>query len=251
MADDNQLFSFQGYIYLGDLSGRKIINPFWVGDATMNVALETESVEHNESFSGQRLPYGRLTTKKSATATLTLFEAKADNLTLALYGSKVPVAAGTVTAEDLPEATDGNLVELDHSLVTGLVLTDSTASPITLIEGEHYALENAAGGLIKLIDTTGLTQPIKAAYSYAAADRTGIFAATPPERFLKMVGVNTLNNAPVIVDLYRVRFDPASELALHHEEFGSFELSGSLLAVAGLMNDALGGFGSITLSAGV
>ena len=250
MADDNQLFSFQGYVYLGELSGRKILNPFWVGDATMTVSLETESVEHTESFSGQRLPYGRLTTKKSATATLTLFEAKADNLALALYGNKVPVTAGTVTAEELPEATDGNLVELDHAIVSALVLTDSTGTPITLVEGEHYAIENAAGGLIRLIDTTGLTKPIKAAYSYAAADRTGLFTTTPPERFLKMVGVNTLNNAPVIVDLYRVRFDPASELALHHEEFGSFELSGSLLAVSGLMDGALGGFGSITLGAG-
>ena len=249
MADDtNKLFSFQGYVYLGALSGRKMVDPFWIGDATLSVALETESVEHNESFSGQRLPYGRLTTKKSATATLTLFEAKADNLALALYGAKVPVTAGTATAEALPStAADGSLVELDHALVSNLVLTDSTASPVTLEEGEHYAIENASGGLIRLIDTSGLTKPIKAAYSYAAADRTGLFTVTPPERFLKMAGVNTLDNTPVVVDLYRVRFDPASELALHHEEFGSFELSGSLLAVAGLMNDALGGFGAITL----
>jgi len=250
MADDNQLFSFQGYVYLGELSGRKITNPFWVGDATMSITLETESVEHNESFSGQRLPYGRLTTKKSATATLTLFEAKADNLALALYGSKVPVTAGTVTAETLPTAADGGLIELDHSIVSDLVITDSASTAETLIEGEHYAIENAAGGLVKLLDTTGLTAPFNAAYSYAAADRTSLFTTTPPERFLKMVGVNTLNNAPVVVDLYRVRFDPASELALHNEEFGSFELSGSLLAVAGLMNDTLGGFGSLTLGAG-
>jgi hypothetical protein len=247
MADDNKLFSFQGYVYLGGLSGRKIVDPFWVGDATMTIALETESVEHNESFSGQRLPYGRLTTKKSATATLTLFEAKTDNLALALYGSNVPVTAGAATAEPLPAATAGSLIELDHAMVSDLVITDSTASPVTLTEGQHYAIENAAGGLVKILDLTSLTQPLKAAYNYTAADRTGMFTSTPPERFLKMVGVNTLNSAPVVVDLYRVRFDPASELALHHDEFGSFELSGSLLAVAGLMNDALGGFGAITL----
>ena len=251
MADDNQLFSFQGYVYLGDLSGRKIVDPFWVGDSKMTVSLETESVEHTESFSGQRLPYGRLTTKKSATATLTLYEARADNLALALYGSKVPVTAGTVTAEELPAVEAGGLLVLDHSLISGLVITDSTAgTPATLEEGTHYSIENAAGGLIKLLDPTGLSAPFKAAYSYAAAQRTGLFTTTPPERFLKMVGVNTLNNAPVIVDLYRVRFDPAAELALHHEEFGSFELSGSLLAVSGLMNDVLGGFGSLTLSNG-
>jgi hypothetical protein len=107
-SNDNQLFSFQGYVYLGELSGRKIANPFWVGDATMSIALETESVDHNESFSGQRLPYGRLTRRKNATATLTLFEAKADNLALALYGNKVPV-----TAEELPNTPAGGLENQD------------------------------------------------------------------------------------------------------------------------------------------
>ncbi|MDR1424302.1 MAG: hypothetical protein LBI92_06855 [Azoarcus sp.] len=245
MADDNKLFSFQGYVYLGDLSGRKIANPFWVGDATMNIALETESVEHTESFSGQRLPYGRLTTKKSATATLTLFEARAENLALALYGNKVTVTAGTVTGEALPTAAAGDLFALDHALVSALTISDSASD--TLAEGEDFSIENAAGGLVKILNVTGFTQPFKAAYSHATVDSTGLFTVTPPERFVKMVGVNTLDNTPVIVDLYRVRFDPASELSLHNEEFGSFELSGALLAVAGLMNSPLGGFGSITL----
>ncbi|MDR2366126.1 MAG: hypothetical protein LBD68_09820 [Zoogloeaceae bacterium] len=248
MADDNKLFSFQGYVYLGGISGRKIVDPVWVGDATMTVALETESVEHNESFSGQRLPYGRLTTKKSATATLTLFEARAENLALALYGVNVPVTSASVTAEAIPDTT--GLVALDHALIDNLVLTDSTSgTPVVLTEGTNYTIENAAGGLIRILETASLTLPIKAAYDYGAANTTGMFTTTPPERFLKMVGVNTLNNAPVVVDLYRVRFDPASELALHNEEFGSFELSGSLLAEAGLMTGELGGFGTLTLGA--
>ncbi|MDR0736108.1 MAG: hypothetical protein LBF51_04620 [Zoogloeaceae bacterium] len=155
--------------------------------------------------------------------------------------------SGSATAEELPTSTDGTLIQLDHALVSNLVLSDSTGTPVGLVEGTHYSVENAAGGLIKLLSTTSLTQPIKAAYDYGAAQTTGLFTTTPPERFLKMVGVNTLDNSKVIVDLYRVRFNPAYELNLHHEEFGSFELTGSLLAVAELMTGELGGFGSLTL----
>jgi hypothetical protein len=219
----------------------------WVGDATLNVAMEVQTAEHTESFSGQRLPYGRMTTKKSANITLTLFEMREEVLALALYANRVQTVAGTATAEALPTglAVD-DLHVLDHPLVTNLVLTDSASA--ALVEGSDYALENRTSGLLRILNVAGHTQPFKAAYSYAGIADTLIFTATPPERWVQMVGVNTLNNEPVIVDLYRVRFDPASQLPLHNEEFGSFELSGSLLVDAALAANAnLGGFGRVRL----
>jgi hypothetical protein len=185
---------------------------------------------------------GRSLDKRSAVRGFNLSGASRRKFTTVGRRSACPTSPGYACS-----VTAGALVALDHALVRNLALSDSKSTPAPLVEGTHYTLENAAGGLIRLLDVTGLTAPIKAAYDYDAANVTGLFTSTPPERFLKMVGVNTLNNAPVVVDLYRVRFDPASELALHNEEFGSFELSGSLLAVAGLMTGELGGFGTITL----
>jgi hypothetical protein len=213
--------------------------------------MEIQTSEHTESFSGQRLPYGRMTTKKSANTTLTLFEMRPEVLALALYANRVETVAGTVTAETLPDdLAVGDLTVLDHPMVSGLVLTDSTGTPVTLDEGEDYALENPTSGLVRILDTSGFTQPFKAAYSYASVTDTLILTTTPPERWVQMVGVNTLNDEPVIVDLYRVRFEPASQLPLHNEEFGSFELSGSLLVDAALAANAnLGGFGRVRLPA--
>ena len=245
---DNQLFSFQGRVNLGARgSNGKIAAPKWVGDATLSVAVETESVEHKESFSGQRIVYGRLATGKSATVTLTLFEATRENLAIALYATEVETAAGAVTAEAFPDDVVVDTVyALDRPFVSNLVLTD--VSSTTLQEGVHYVLENAEAGHVKFLDLASFTQPISAAYDYQGVTELGILNATPPERWVQLVGVNTLNNEPVIVDLFRVRFDPASQLPMHNEEFGSFELTGSALVDALMAADSnIGGFGKITL----
>jgi hypothetical protein len=249
MSDENQLFSYQGYVYLGGRGASgKILNPVWIGDATLQVAMEVQTAEHTEHFSGQRLPYGRMVTKKSANATLTLFEARPEALALALYANRVETAAGTASDEALPaDLSAGMHAALVHPMVSNLVITDSDGAPATLVEGVDYTLENAAGGLIKILDVGSYVQPFLASYDYEAVEQFGIYNEFPDERWVQMVGVNTLNGSPVIVDLYRVRFDPANQLPLHNDEFGSFELSGSCLVDAMLAaSGALGGFGAVT-----
>ncbi|MDR1850239.1 MAG: hypothetical protein LBQ75_09375 [Zoogloeaceae bacterium] len=244
----NKLFSFQGRVYLGDRgSNGKLINPVWVGDATLAVEMATETIEHNESFSGQRLPYGKMQKSKSANATLTLFEATPENLAVGLYAKRATLAPGSVTGEPLPsDLVADQVVVLDHGFVSNLEITANGGQP--LVEGEHFRLERPEAGHVRILDLTGFTQPLQAAYEYAGIETFGIFSETPPERWLQMVGVNTLNNEPVVVDLFRVQFDPASNLPLHNEEFGSFELSGSALVDSMLANESeLGGFGRLTL----
>jgi hypothetical protein len=250
MADDtNKLFSFQGYVFLGETGGSKPVNPVWVGDATLTVALETETADHYESFSGQRMLYGQLATRKTANATLTLFEARAENFSLGLYGGVVDEASGTATAEAFPSGlVAGDTVALDHGFPSSLVLTDSTASPVTLVEGQHYEIYPLGSNQVRLLDVASLTQPINAAYSYGKLQRVTMFTATPPERFLILHGVNTLNGKKVRVELPRVKFNPASEINLHHEEFGQFELSGAVLySPVTANNPEMGGFWRIIL----
>jgi hypothetical protein len=252
MAEENKLFSFQGYVYIGERgSAGKIINPVWVGDATMQVAMEVQTAEHNESFSGQRLPYGLMQTSKKANVTLTLWEMRSQVLALALYANRVTTSPGTVTGEVMDaDLGAGQATVLAHPLVSNLVITDSASMPTTLAEGVNYSLENPTGGLVRIIDPGSFIQPFKAAYSYAGVDDVLIFTSNPPERWVQMVGVNTLNDQPVIVDLYRVKFNPSSQLPLHNNEFGSFELTGSALADALLAsNSNLGGFGRVRLPA--
>lgn len=246
-------FSFQGKVYLGArIAGGKPGALRWVGDAPRcEVSLSTDSETRRESYSGQRLTSARLQTGSDAQVSLTLNWANPENLALGLYGEVRSIAAGTVTGEILPSGlVAGDSIALDHGGVSALVVTDSNGTPATLVEGTHYNLDSAAGGVINIIDLATFTQPLKAAYSHTASQDVTMFTAKPPERYLLLDGINTLDGSPVKVRLYRVQFDPASSVPMINESFGQLELSGAALYDDEASQDAeLGGFGKIEQSA--
>jgi hypothetical protein len=75
----------------------------------------------------------------------------------------------------------------------------------------------------------------------------GIFTQPLPERYLRLEGLNTAQgNAKVLVELYRVAFDPLKEISFISDDYNKFEMEGSLLADATKPFDAaLGQFGRI------
>ncbi|WP_373388989.1 hypothetical protein [Pseudomonas alcaligenes] len=242
------LFSFQGKVFAGErLSNGKLSKPVWAGNVpAMNLQLATESTNKTESFSGNRLQYGRLQRGKTATLNMTFDEWLPQNIALAIWASELPVVGGSVTGETFPTGLAvGDQVKLDHPFVSALAITDSAGTPATLPPA-NYSLESANAGLIKLLNLGALVQPFKAAYTYAARTSFTMFTAAPPERYILLDGINTETNEPVIVTLYRCKFDPVSDLGLIHDEYGSFQLSGSVLYdVVNAADANLGGFGRI------
>ena len=242
--------SFQGRVYLGkrDLNGNpiEVRSPGNVAD--LKLSLKTEVLEHYESQSGQRSLDHRMIKSKSATIMLAIEEFTKENLALALYGTHVATASGTVTDEPIGGATPvvGDRYFLAHPKVSTLVVKDSAGTPATLTLGTHYTADTDFGAL-QFLDTTGLTAPFKASYAFGDVSEIGIFTQPLPERFLRLEGMNTAQgNAPVLVELYRVAFDPLKELALISNEYNKFELEGSLLADSTKPYDAvLGQFGRI------
>lgn len=251
----SDLYSLQGKLYsaIRNATTGQRGELTWLGNAgTATLAIAVEKSDKNESFSGARGLYGSLITAKNGTLNLTLDEFTVENLALALHSTNVAVAAGTVTDEELPGslAADDE-VQLDQRFVSALALTDSTAvTPVTLVAGTHYEVISAAGGVIKILDVTGLQQPIKAAYSHAAADSLAIFAqATPPERWIFFDGINTVTGEKVLIDLYRVQFDPVSDFGLINDDWGGLQLTGNLLVdPINLNNSNLGGYGRLMKS---
>lgn len=241
----SNLFSFQGKVSLGDRSTTgKMLKPVWVGNAKLVVKLSTDQTEKNESFSGQRQLYGTLDKAKKAEVTLTLDEWTPENLAMALYASKVDVASGTATGEALPAGlVAGDMVQLDHRFISALTLTDSAATPAT-VPTASYSIDSANAGLVQLLDVGTLTQPFKAAYSYAAATLFTMFTKTPGEKYVLLDGVNTENDDPVIAELFRTKFKPAGQLDLITDEYGSLELTGACLYDSINAKSAnMGGFG--------
>lgn len=242
--------SFQGRVYLGkrDLSGNPtdVRSPGNVAD--LKLSLKTDVLEHYESQSGQRSLDHRMIKSKSATVVLTIEEFTKENLALALYGTHVATTGGTVTDEPVGGAAPvvGDRYFLAHPKVSTLIVKDSAATPATLTLGTHYTAD-VDFGAIQFLDTTGLTAPFKASYAFGDVSEIGIFTQPLPERYLRLEGLNTAQgNARVLVELYRVAFDPLKELALISTDYNKFEMEGSLLADSTKPYDAaLGQFGRI------
>ncbi len=246
-------FSGQGRVYIGarDTAG----NPQglnYVGNVPeLKVSLSVETLEHQESTSGQRLTDLQLIKTKKGEFACTLEELIPLNLSLALYGTTTEQVSGTVTAEALPNpVTVGSLYLLAKQNVSSVVMKDSSATPKTLPAGQ-YSL-NAKHGSLAINDaTTGgpYVEPFQVDYSYGTAQSTAMFTQPLPERWIRFEGLNTAdNNREVVIDLYRVAINPARELSVITDELLKFELSGQVLAdtLKPAQGD-LGQFGRIVL----
>jgi hypothetical protein len=204
--------SFQGRVYLGERNTNgEPINVRSPGNvADLSLSLKTDVIEHYESQTGQRAVDLRLVKQKSATVALTIEEFTKENLSLALYGSHVTDAGGSVTDEPVGGTAPvvGDRYFLAHPKVSALTVVDSAGTPATLTAGTHFTADEDFGA-IQFLDVTGLTAPFKASYTFGAVTEIGIFTQPLPERFLRLEGVNTAaGNAKVLIELYRVAFDP-------------------------------------------
>lgn len=244
-----KLVSLQGKVYVAnrDANGNPLAFRYLENVPSIEITLESNTVEHFESTSGQRLQDGRLSIGKTAGIALTLDEWTQKNIALALYGTDAVIAGSTVTAEKFPAMLKvGDYVRLKQQDVSSLVIKDSAGAPATLVAGTDYELVSAKHGTVKILDVGAYTQPFKADYQYAGGVNVALFSAAPPELWLKVDGVNTAEgNKAVLAELYRVIFDPASTIQLiHNEGYGPLELAGSVLYDATKVSDAtLGQFG--------
>lgn len=251
--------SFQGRVYLGkrDSEGKPIEVRSPGNVAELKLSLKTDVLEHYESQSGQRTLDHRMVKQKSASVTLTIEEFTKENLALALYGNFLVASPGSVSNEEVggsnPALTERYF--LAHPKIGSLVLQDSSATPATLIEGLDYTVDKDFGALqlLRLHDggspPVPYTAPLRASYTFGTSTEIGIFTQALPERYLRLEGLNTAQaNAKVLVELYRVAFDPLKEISFISNDYNKFEMEGSLLADASKPVDAvLGQFGRIQL----
>lgn len=246
MAIDTKHFSFHGIVSLGT-AGSNAIEEYEVGNCpALSIDLAVETIEHTESWSGQRMNDLRLIKAKKASIKMTLESFALDNLALGLYGQTATRAAGTVTAESLGTVTAGMVYPLAEPVGVSSVVVKDGAN--TTVPAAKYELD-ATFGAIKVLDTTGTTMPWKVDYAYGAAKNVGMFLVNPPPRRLRLRGVNTAQgNAPVLVELYKVQFDPIKNLALIQDDLGKLEFEGSVLADPTKANDPmLGMFGRVMM----
>lgn len=227
--------SLQGKLYIAARSADG--NPLaaqWIGNASKaSIELNQNRVERQESYTGNRLPLRSMTTGRGGTFTCVFDEFSKANMAYICLGDSQAQASGTLTNWVVPGG--GTFVQGD-TIVTpypGLTITsivDSAGTPATVTANKYEV--NKDEGTIKLVGTLGgLTQPFKLNGSYEARNVVGAFNLLSTEVWVRFAGVNTDDGSPIVVDLYRVRLDPAKAMELiHNDNFADFELSGTLLA---------------------
>jgi len=219
----------------------------WLGNVPeLKISLETETKDHVESYTGNSVQDATLTTRTKASMTAKLENFDLDTLALGLYGTKATITGASVTGEVLPSAlVVGDQVVTANPKVSAVVVKDSAGAPATLTLNTHYKIVDADFGRIEILSIGTFVQPFKIDYTYAGRIQTGVFTTTAPTKWMRFEGLNMANSGKkVIVDLYKVTLRPLSELSMITEDFGSYDLVGSvLLDDTKSAQDALGQFG--------
>jgi hypothetical protein len=204
-----------------------IDNMTFVGNVPqLEVKFQTESIEHMESQTGKGLTDLRIQNKTMGNMTCILENFSRANLAKAYYGVATLVTGATVTGEQI-KCKKGGRVPLAN---IGL---SSFTSLGTLINGTDYIVDLASGTVEfptagAAVDATNYA----AAYVYQTYDNLSAFTAPNKDIWLRFNGLNHVDeDKPVIVDLFKVNFDPAEVLSLiqSSNDIAQLSLSGSVL----------------------
>lgn len=240
----------QGPIYLGtyDPTNGKAASGYLTGvtaigcaNSEFSTSFSRSTKKIKETCSGSKLDFAEIETEKAAEVTLTMIDVDKKTLTSALGGTLSAVAGSTVTAEVFPTVAVGEVVSLKYTDVSAVVLTDSTGTPVTLTLGTHYEITSAVHGLIKILSLGTLTQPIKAAYTYAAQGNITAFTAANVERGLIYQGINTHDGKSYKLMIPRISFGLDGAINWISSEEAPVTLKGSMLYVPAYASDTVQG----------
>jgi len=143
------------------------------------------------------------------------------------------------------ELVAGDRVSLKYPKVSTVVITDSAATPATLDPAKYDV--DADFGTITFKDITGVTQPLKAAYTHAALASVSMFTKQLEDIFIRYEGINLgEDGVPVVLELYKVNPEPLKDFALITDKFADMAISSSVLIDSSKPADGeLGQFGRI------
>lgn len=156
----SKLYSFQGRVEIGirGAGGAAPTTWTWVGDASeVTLEITADTVDHIESFSGQRGVYGSMVTQRGGTLNMTLHELETENLAIAFQavvsGDNIPFFTMTSAPERWVKITAINTIDgeeivfelyrVQFNPVTGFSLTDNEFGGLQLSGKLLYDSDNA------------------------------------------------------------------------------------------------------------
>lgn len=223
-------YSGQGRLLIGSRNAQGGGQNFVaVGNVTsLTVDIATTKFEHKESMSGQRSTDLTIITEKKATMKFSTESLSLDNLVLGLYGAKTTTISTVVVAEPHPYVT-GGIIALKSPKVTAVVVRVGAATAVLntdyVIDPDFGTIYPSATSSVIITGSTVLVD-----YTAGVVTRMDAFTqGTPPERFLRFEGLNTINGELVLLEMPRTAIDPLTGLEMINTDLGKADFSGNIL----------------------
>jgi hypothetical protein len=232
-------FSGQGKVEIGTAQTvNGILQPGllrWIGNAAkFMVQMDEKTSQRNESFSGNRLPFRRLTQSRAGKISIMFDEFSKDNNALALIASVTAVSAGTaVVGYAFPSgAKVGSVLAAPAKNLASVAIKDSTGTPQTLVNGVDYDIDLFSGSAtLKNLGT--YVQPFKMDYTPGAVTKVGALNQTATDLYVRFNGINTDDGTRMVADLFRCRLSPTKEFSFIGDDYQDFSLEGDVLVDVG------------------
>lgn len=217
----------------------------------LDLSIEITKFEHTEAMSGTRAIDDTLTQETKGTFTMTMEDMKPSNLALAMWGAAETVAAAVGAVDNTIIAFLGKYSALPHSKVSSVAITDKATGLVVYEFGTSVGTNTVPGsskngwvnqetGSIFVFSAADQTsrgaanavtdlEELIGTYDHATNEVVHAFTQTSQERWLRFEGLNTFDNSPVVIDIFKADLDPMSGYGLINEEMSSFEVTGSIL----------------------
>ncbi len=224
---------------------------FYLGNCPeLKISSSADKLTHFESETGRNTQDREIIKTLSAEFTITLENIARKNLALMWWSTVVEneqAAAVDFEFETGLVAGDIRIIENGFN-ISNLAIKDSAMSPATVDVAKYNY--DADFGVVEFLDVGGFTQPFKATFDQGASESVPMLTAERPSRFLRFEGINLGNpgeaNDKILVELYNAAFDTPTDFSLIGDDFGKFELKGSLqVDETRKANSELGGYGRI------
>ena len=237
---DGMYYYGQGRVYLaryGSSEGYR-----FVGDVSaLTLSLRAERKGAKGSYGGRLATRASHIVEHTGSVSATWFDFNAENLATVLHGTALEINPARVRDELLPGAIRPGLrYPLQHQGVWGVAI-EGLDENVDYIVDESY-------GVIEFFSEHPTSLSVE--YWYAGGTTTSVFTDDKQIFSLRYEGMNLVeDNCPILLELYKLEFDPVSEIALINNDVELASLGINATLMLDLLKPAdnhLGRFGHIT-----
>ncbi|MBK5072583.1 hypothetical protein I2492_06110 [Budviciaceae bacterium CWB-B4] len=234
--DGKNYYYGQGRVYLSPWVPGQSTSWRWVGDVSeLSVEITHDMAYQKNSLQGRVANTNRFIVGSECKISTLWYERSPENLSLLLYGTNVVRRAQAVTETLQPGIKAGGRYSLENQNIWAIYIP-------SLTEGIDYLVDTLWGVLEFL--KTPIKQPLKVSYKHAGSTSTPLLNQSPVEVSLRYEGINLAENSrPVLVELFRLQFDPATAIDLINNDTALSGMETSADALLDLTRQSTDDFG--------